>query len=1667
MSSELPPNQNDRHELEARLTALLLGELPAGEAAALNAAIANDAELAQLYERLKITVQLVRETAMAPTPALEGTPLKLSANRREKLLAQFKTVAPKEFAMPQKRNTVFKLTIVDMAAVLAILAILAGMMLPALSASKSRSKSVVVLTNLRQIEVAKQMWATEHHASPDAVPTAKDLRPYFGGGVLPGEVRSASGETYVIGKVSESPVAELRKGGKQTQLSLNSGGWKPVAQDGETWAFPTQFKDGSKPGTATQIAKRDTHWQTRYKGDTQSSEAAPPQALHYQIALPQTDLAPPAVMWSVGENSGSSHDGWSGDANKDNVRSGVSEPSKPAVTSNGLEPRGQAQGESAFSGHPIDPDSLITPRAETPNLVLNYQTSPAAPAPASPPAAGTIVLPWGDPLLQNSGGYASGGDPAARSKAAQPSDYAAKWPAPALATNTAGESVDAVTGLPIGNPEWIGMLHQPAPAASATNHFVGRNATIVQEPNETLMDAVRVPPPGVTAPATPPSLASNEHGAEASSEAYGVAGTVRGRIEPSQSNQPPQPLGWTDNHHTKNGGAGLADGNVRPLSDEAIRELAKTGGPFVIMPSEAKAPEASTNARQFESGIITGGATLVPGEAPLVAGQNNGGPSSVPSSSALGLGFEGGDIGGRKRAIDGDVLSVDRSVDEVSQSGKRLESNTANTAGTPVLGDIPTTGHLFRKPEEAKPETHLASIPPAGPPDTLSQGGQDLTHFPSSIDRVADQLRSKTTLSASADDRPFDFLSKSGTSTASAPTNAQPEEHYTVNVVGYINVPVSNGVAATFTPEAGLPADANGKDVLGRYYTGTTTADAKSLHDQFSTTNAFAGDNTFNYELGVSGSAAETPLTRNKPENPAREAEEANRRELAEKEAAQVTEMGRGEKTAVINITKSEGRTAGTTHSDVLEEGKQTAELLSTDLHSVKPIDQTVEQGTELQMAKADLERIEKFRDTLALREAQEKADAASSDEGLLFANGKSRIMAGTQGTIGGVLSPPSASVDPAKAQPDQKPGLGQRIKQAFTGKVERFARVNVQRDADVSGAQEPRVADATTLSYDPYFVATEREVIQSEPVLDKAIEKLKLDEAWAGKDGKKLTIPETRALLRKRLDLRAETAGSVLDIGVKSGSPEEAAKIANAVAVSYAEHRTEERNQLTLHGIKEFETKLAEYDQHVAQAKQKVAELEKRSGAEPAAIPTPATDEDRPIHRPAAPVGVPQPEVQTSDNAFSTFSMNVSDVSWKLAAASLEKGQMPEAASVRSEEFLNAFDYRDPEPPAGVPIGFAWERAQYPFAQNRDLLRFSVKTAAEGRQSGCPMNIVLLLDNSGSMERADRVRIIHEALRVLATQLQPQDKLSVVLFARTARLLVDGVSGDQAAQVAEEVGGLTPQGGTNLEEAMNLAYQTALRHYLARGVNRVVLLTDGAANLGNVDPEALKQKVEANRKQGVALDCFGIGWEGYNDDLLEVLSSHGDGRYAFLNTPEDAATDFVGKLAGALHVAAADCKVQVEFNPKRVTAYRQIGYAKFQLTKEQFRDNTVDAAEIGAAESGNSLYVIEVNPRGEGPLATVRVRYKVPGTSDYPEHEWSVPYTGSVPTMEHASPAMRLAGTASAFSEWLVSSPYAAEVTPDRLLALFSGVPEVYGADERPKKLEWMIRQANSIEGK
>lgn len=466
------------------------------------------------------------------------------------------------------------------------------------------------------------------------------------------------------------------------------------------------------------------------------------------------------------------------------------------------------------------------------------------------------------------------------------------------------------------------------------------------------------------------------------------------------------------------------------------------------------------------------------------------------------------------------------------------------------------------------------------------------------------------------------------------------------------------------------------------------------------------------------------------------------------------------------------------------------------------------------------------------------------------------------------------------------------------------------------------------------------------------------------------------------------------------------------------------------------------------------------------AGVLAPAAQEPPAPPKPILPPADPLPEVLTAAERFSTFSLNVSDVSFKLAAASLGGGTLPEPATVRSEEFVNAMNYHDPAPAPGAKLALAWDQARHPFEHNRDLLRFSIQTAAIGREAGRPLNLVLLLDNSGSMERADRVLIIRQALGVLAQQLTPADRISVVAFARTPRLWVDGMQGGDPAALVQRVGNLNPEGGTNLELALNEGYATAQKHFFPNGNNRVILLTDGAANLGNVNPAQLKQKVESFRRKNIALDCFGVGWEGYNDDLLESLSRNGDGRYGFINNPLEAAMDFAGQLAGALRVAAADVKAQVEFNPDRVILHRQIGYEKHRLTKEQFRDNTVDAAEIGAAESGTALYSIQVNAQGKGPLGVVRVRFKVPSTGRYQEQEWLLPYNPAVPSLDRAYPSMKMAAVAALFAEWLAHSPFAGNVGLSALQSYLQGVPETFPMDMRPGQLQTMLQQARTIAG-
>ncbi|HWY77658.1 MAG TPA: hypothetical protein VN281_18715, partial [Verrucomicrobiae bacterium] len=529
MSSELPPNQNDRHELEARLTALILGELSADQAAALQSAMARDHELAQLYERLKTTVQLVRETAATATSAPESVPLKLSADRREKLLAQFKTVAPKEFAKPQSRKRVFRMTIVELAAVLAILATLAGMLLPVFLAAKSRSRRVVVINNLRQLDGAKKQWALENKAGPDARPTFKDIQPYLGrgSGELPKPVQ---GEIYVLGKVSEAPVAELKRGIQITHLSLGDENSQPAPMNGVvTFSSPLArpAAKASENGRQYSVANAELadldqakkSLEARRNAENQAPTETPREIDHYQIALPQAESPSTAAAKSLPPGDR----GW-GDR-----------PAEPALTSNAMKPGGHGQGGSAFESGGTDVDSFVAPRTGTPELALNFQTSPMAPVPATPPASGRIVLP-----------------------------------SPDQADKDAGKStLQSANG--VGDPEWIGILNQPAPSTSTSNPFIGRYALrVVTNGADVNLGSVDATTGLPVAQLSDLNSIQNNGGPAGGDEymrrRYGVATEITS--EPSQNNQTTQGPGWTDKLHTKNGGTDL--GITQPLTPERL-----------------------------------------------------------------------------------------------------------------------------------------------------------------------------------------------------------------------------------------------------------------------------------------------------------------------------------------------------------------------------------------------------------------------------------------------------------------------------------------------------------------------------------------------------------------------------------------------------------------------------------------------------------------------------------------------------------------------------------------------------------------------------------------------------------------------------------------------------------------------------------------------------------------------------------------------------------------------------------------------------------------------------------------------------------------------------------------------------------------------------------------
>jgi len=434
--------------------------------------------------------------------------------------------------------------------------------------------------------------------------------------------------------------------------------------------------------------------------------------------------------------------------------------------------------------------------------------------------------------------------------------------------------------------------------------------------------------------------------------------------------------------------------------------------------------------------------------------------------------------------------------------------------------------------------------------------------------------------------------------------------------------------------------------------------------------------------------------------------------------------------------------------------------------------------------------------------------------------------------------------------------------------------------------------------------------------------------------------------------------------------------------------------------------------------------------------------------------------EISAADEAFSTFSMHVSDASFKLAAAAIERGEVPAAESVRPEEFYNAFDYGDPAPTANEPVACAVEQCAHPAFPQRNLLRIAVRTGSEGRAQSKPLNLTLLLDNSGSMEREDRALGLNRAVEGLTSLLKEGDTITVAGFSRQPRLLADRVDGKDAASLNGLVNQTPAEGGTNLEEALKLGGDLAKRQFKEGAQNRVVLFTDGAANLGDADPESLNGKVEQLRNEGIAFDAAGFGADGLNDRLLERLTRNGNGRYYVVDDAADADTGFAKQLAGAFRPAAENVKVQVVFNPSRVGNYKLIGFEEHRLKKEDFRNDAVDAAEMASEEAGVALYQFEVLPEGQGEVGEVSIRFRDTATGEMVEQSWPIPYDPQAPSFDQAKPGIQLAGIAAFVAEKLRGAPMSEAVDYAELRGVMARVKAEYDGNERVGQLEQMMRR-------
>lgn len=372
----------------------------------------------------------------------------------------------------------------------------------------------------------------------------------------------------------------------------------------------------------------------------------------------------------------------------------------------------------------------------------------------------------------------------------------------------------------------------------------------------------------------------------------------------------------------------------------------------------------------------------------------------------------------------------------------------------------------------------------------------------------------------------------------------------------------------------------------------------------------------------------------------------------------------------------------------------------------------------------------------------------------------------------------------------------------------------------------------------------------------------------------------------------------------------------------------------------------------------------------------------------------------RVGDAPLSTFSVDVDTASYSNARRFLMEGDLPPADAVRVEEWVNYFTYAYAPPKGDDAFSVDTALTTCPWNPRHQLLRVGVRGRPLPPAAPPARNLVFLVDVSGSMMPRDRLPLVKQSLRMLVDELTPRDRIALVVYAGRSGLVLPSTAGDQKARIHEALARLEAGGSTNGAGGIQLSYATAREGFITGGVNRVVLATDGDFNVGVTSFGELTRLIEEQRATGVSLSVLGVGRGNLKDATLEQLADRGNGNYAYIDSLQEARRVLIEQIGATLVTIAKDVKLQVEFNPRHVAAYRLIGYENRALQTEDFSDDRKDAGEIGAGHTVTALY--EIVPPGsdagvagttslryqantptvrghEGELATVSVRHKPP----------------------------------------------------------------------------------------